>query len=254
VTFSDRKVVDFVNERFVAAWESVAPVSVAVFDLGDGRQVRGAYGGNIALYLCDPEGRVLDILPALQTPRVTLERLVEVAAWWERLRGLEEDALERAVRERHAAETGIPVPMSAPTPEPEPLRAMVGKSYAIAEPRSAVPALARGAREWADPVRLHPPGDADPESISGWGRKALPSVEIPVRPAREEERTLVVVAGGLKSYMERIHPFLAASGPLRTPEECKRFVFEEVLGERLEGRTDVFVTDDPISNLVEWDR
>ncbi len=71
VTFSHKDVVDLINENFVPVWESVAPVREAVFDLGDGREVRGTVGGEIALSFCRPDGKVFDVIPALQTPHVT---------------------------------------------------------------------------------------------------------------------------------------------------------------------------------------
>jgi hypothetical protein len=63
---------------------------------------------------------------------------------------------------------------------------------------------------------------------------------------REDGRILVVVAGGLTKYTKAIDQYLA-SAKLRTPDECKKHIFETVLGEKLEGRSDIFVTDEPTS-------
>ena len=259
MTFSDQKVIDFVNANFVAVWESVAPVSIAVFDLGNGKQVRGAYNGNIALYLCDPNGRVLDILPALQTPRITLDRLVQDLALWKRAQPLDEAARERAVRTHHAEIAGPPAPQPI-APAPDPLTRMKGKSadvvVAAPPPPAASVALDRlprkskavvePNRDLAALLRAEEKSKATVEPIRKMVKK---SDAAPEPPPREIDRTLVVVAGGLKRYMERIHPFLAQA-PLRTPDECKQYVFEEVLGEKLEGRSDIFVTDDPVSIMV----
>lgn len=81
MTFSDSKVVAFINEHFVPVWESVSPVRTVQFELGEGRSVKGTISGEIALYFCTPEGLVFDILPALQSPAATLEAMKEAASF-----------------------------------------------------------------------------------------------------------------------------------------------------------------------------
>ena len=80
MTFSDAAVVDFVNRNFEAAWTSVAPINDIVVDIGNGRTVRGATNGEIALYVCRPDGKVIDVLPGLHTAQRTLDFLVEAIA------------------------------------------------------------------------------------------------------------------------------------------------------------------------------
>lgn len=225
MTFSDKKVVEFVNRHFIPVWESVAPVSVAVFDLGDGKVVRGAYGGNIALYVCDVKGRVLDILPALHPPATTLRWLEGSRALFESTRGLGDGDLERLVASYHAAKA------TNPEIKPERIRREL---------------MAEMARKSSAPVRRVKPRDA--EALDRMVGKAMARVERSDEEA-ETGRILVVVAGGLKTYTSQIHAFLSQSG-LKTPEECKRFVFETVLGEKLEGRRDVFVSDEPVSIAI----
>lgn len=82
MTFSDKRIVDLVNDRFIPVWESVSPVRTAVFDLGDGKSVKGTVGGEIAIYFCRPDGKVFDILPALQSPRVTLNAIRAAADFY----------------------------------------------------------------------------------------------------------------------------------------------------------------------------
>ena len=71
--FSDRRVSSFVREQFVAAWESVRPVPLVEIDFGN---------GNIATYVCDPNGRVIDIIPGLNTPEAFLEDLRYALNLW----------------------------------------------------------------------------------------------------------------------------------------------------------------------------
>lgn len=57
------------------------------FDLGEGRSVRGAVGGEIALYFCTPEGMVFDIFPALQSPAATRLAMENALAFYRKHNG-----------------------------------------------------------------------------------------------------------------------------------------------------------------------
>lgn len=235
MTFSDESVARFVNKNFVAAWESVAPVSLATFDLGNGKKLTGAYGGNIALYLCDSKGRVLDVLPALQTPTVTLRWLKQS---WElvwRMKEIESDSRESALASFHARRADQPD--LKPERVTDPLVRVLSKtgeaSDGALKPRKA-PLEEMAGKCMAVP-KFKPPQEG-PRKMG----KADPV---------EGGKILVVVAGGLTPYTRQIDRFLG-EGPLRTPEQCKKHVFETVLGEKLEGRKDVFVTDEPTSIAI----
>lgn len=73
--FSDARVSSFVRDQFVAAWESVRPVPIVEIDFGNGRKIKRTVNGNIATYLCAPDGRVVDVIPGLNTPEAFLEDL-----------------------------------------------------------------------------------------------------------------------------------------------------------------------------------
>src|SRR3712207_286240 len=83
----------------IPVWETAAPVQVAVFDLGDGKTVKGTVGGEIAIYFCRPDGKVFDILPALQSPKRTLEAIREALAFYDRT-GAADAAIGAYHRER----------------------------------------------------------------------------------------------------------------------------------------------------------
>ena len=122
MTFSDSRVVQLVKDSFVAAWESVAPVSIGVFDLGDGRTVRGVMSGEIAIYFCRPDGKVFDILPALQSPHVTYWAIRNALDFY-RETGAAEEAIVRYHREQLSAMTasgsGRPSPETSQPPRPD---------------------------------------------------------------------------------------------------------------------------------------
>jgi len=67
---------------FIPVWESVAPVRTVTFDLGEGRKLKGSVSGEIAIYFCDTDGKVFDILPALQSPAATLNAMKEAKRFY----------------------------------------------------------------------------------------------------------------------------------------------------------------------------
>jgi hypothetical protein len=75
VLFSNPRVAAFIREQFVAAWESVRPVPLVEIDFGNGRKIKRTVNGNIATYICAPDGRVLDVIPGLNSPEAYLEDL-----------------------------------------------------------------------------------------------------------------------------------------------------------------------------------
>jgi hypothetical protein len=75
VLFSDRRVSAFVGEQFVAAWECVRPVPLVEIDFGNGRKIKRTVNGNVATYVCAPDGRVVDVIPGLNSPEAYLRDL-----------------------------------------------------------------------------------------------------------------------------------------------------------------------------------
>lgn len=87
MTFSDSRVVDFINENFIPTWETASAARWVKFELGDGRSVEGIATGEIALYFCDAQGHVFDILPALQSPAHTLAAMETASAFFKESKG-----------------------------------------------------------------------------------------------------------------------------------------------------------------------
>ena len=80
--FSSREVADFINATFEPAWETVRPAPLVTIDFGNGRTVKRTLQGNIATYVCGPDGTVYDVLPGIYAPDVYREQLeaIEVFA------------------------------------------------------------------------------------------------------------------------------------------------------------------------------
>jgi hypothetical protein len=83
VLFSNPDVAKFVRENFVAAWESVRPVPTVEIDFGNGTKLKRTVNGNIATYICAPDGRVLDIIPGLNQPAAYLQDLKDAMALYQ---------------------------------------------------------------------------------------------------------------------------------------------------------------------------
>jgi hypothetical protein len=73
--YSDPAIGRILRENFVLHWHSVRPVPVITIDIGNGRTIRQTITGNSAHFLLDAEGRVLDVLPGLYSPKAFREQL-----------------------------------------------------------------------------------------------------------------------------------------------------------------------------------
>lgn len=73
--FSNDKIADFINQAFEPVWQSVRPAAIVRVDFGNGRIVTRTLNGNVATYICMPDGHVLDILPGIYDPDTYLSQL-----------------------------------------------------------------------------------------------------------------------------------------------------------------------------------
>jgi hypothetical protein len=67
VLLSNPEVASFINKEFVPVWESIRPVPKVTIDFGDGRVLKRTLQGNTVMYICLPDGRVIDALPGVYT-------------------------------------------------------------------------------------------------------------------------------------------------------------------------------------------
>jgi hypothetical protein len=75
VLFSNKQIADYINKNFEPVWQSVRPVPIVHIDFGNGKVLTRTLHGNIATYLCNDAGQVLDILPGIYQPVTYLDRL-----------------------------------------------------------------------------------------------------------------------------------------------------------------------------------
>ncbi len=110
--FSDPRVSAFVRGNFIAAWESVRAVPLVEIDFGGGRRLKRTVNGNIATYLCSPDGRVLDVIPGLNAPEAYLADLRGALVLYQASRG----AFEKTVLDHHFLQGAAPARKPAAAP------------------------------------------------------------------------------------------------------------------------------------------
>lgn len=76
--FSNEIVATQINLYFEPVWESVRAVPMVTIDFGNGTVVRRTLHGNVATYVCNAQGHVLDILPGIYEPPTYVDRLKQL--------------------------------------------------------------------------------------------------------------------------------------------------------------------------------
>jgi hypothetical protein len=79
VLFSNKQIASYINSKFEPVWQSVRPVPIIRIDFGNGKVMTRTLHGNIATYLCNSDGAVLDILPGIYEPRAYVAKLNQLS-------------------------------------------------------------------------------------------------------------------------------------------------------------------------------
>jgi hypothetical protein len=69
VLYANAELSVWLRDHFILHWSSERPVPKITIDMGDGRRIETTIAGNSAHYVLDADGRVLDVLPGLMTPK-----------------------------------------------------------------------------------------------------------------------------------------------------------------------------------------
>jgi len=75
--FSRADVAGLIDACFEPVWEMVRTVPRVTIDFGNGRVVRRTLHGNIATYVCNSDGKVLDVLPGIYEPQAYMAQLTQ---------------------------------------------------------------------------------------------------------------------------------------------------------------------------------
>ena len=111
--FSRSEVARFVDDTFEPVWVSVRAAPVVTIDFGNGHTITRTLQGNVATYVCDPDGVVFDVLPGIYTPGVYREQLAllaELVRSLSKLPAAESTAKLKAYHTRRATVLNRPVP------------------------------------------------------------------------------------------------------------------------------------------------
>lgn len=76
--FSNPQIASYINDNFEPVWQSVRPVPILKVDFGNGSVVTRTLQGNIATYVCSPQGTVIDALPGIYDAKTYRELLGEL--------------------------------------------------------------------------------------------------------------------------------------------------------------------------------
>lgn len=103
--FSDPTIASYINDNFEPTWQSVRPVPIVNINFGDDASVTRTLHGNIATYVCNAEGNVLDILPGAYEANTYLTQLKYLGSLYRRIEAAD-NPLER-LRKYHAGQLAV---------------------------------------------------------------------------------------------------------------------------------------------------
>ena len=243
MTFSDKKVVEFIEANFVPVWESVAPVTKAVYQLDEDRSVEGILSGEIAVYFCRPDGMVFDILPGLYSPAATLAAMREAVQFYEQSNHGMETGRIAEYHQRKAVE--LPKPLTDSGSEDE--RAAEREATRVVESlEKKISAMERDLESLRSRSRTlkDAPDAATRDLRRARGKSVLSAAPREVANAMAAiahgkdspgEISMTVVAPGGKGYYRRfVHRLMGSEHELKAPAAWTETVFEDVLGTPLE--------------------
>ncbi|MCB9936830.1 MAG: hypothetical protein H6823_01175 [Planctomycetaceae bacterium] len=104
--FSNPTVASYINGNFEPAWQSVRPVPIVNIDFGGDASVTRTLHGNIATYICNAEGHVLDILPGAYEAHTYLSQLKQLDSLYREIEAVD-NPLEQ-LSKYHAGQLAVP--------------------------------------------------------------------------------------------------------------------------------------------------
>ena len=70
--YSNTEISRYLRENYVLHWKSVRPAPKLTIDFGDGRKIERTITGNSIHYIIDDDGRIIEALPGLYSPKAFL--------------------------------------------------------------------------------------------------------------------------------------------------------------------------------------
>lgn len=169
--FSRDQVAEFVNKNYEATWESVRPVPIVKIDFGNGTVITRTLHGNIASYVCNADGHVLDVIPGIYAPDVYVQRLNELrllAGW---VKALSPEKGDEFMTNYHRAQAEG---KAAPVPRP---RLDVRKTVVIEAPVAAMVDVRKVAGPQPPNGPPGPPKAVPPAGAAVWADRGKGKIE-----------------------------------------------------------------------------
>lgn len=212
--FSDETVADYINKNFEPAWQSVRPVPTVTIDFGNGKIVKRTLHGNVATYVCNSDGTVLDVLPGIYQPQTYIDRLGQLQLLFRYV--LQETVLvsdpEAALNEYHASAASA---LSKNEP------------YTIAEvDRPSIFRIEKSVK-----IVLNPVDRIQARVQAAKGLRTEPtSIAVPKSSAELPHWQALATDTEINETQRRrqIHEHLLQIGKT-TPDELKKWLYKEVL-------------------------
>jgi hypothetical protein len=232
VLFSNDNVAEFINQNFEATWESVRPVPLVKINFGGGNVVTRTLHGNIATYLCNAQGQVLDILPGIYTPASYLQNLSQFKLLARFLLQRSKESLETRLCNYHRVQSEA---LKKNQPAAQLVESGFMSKRLIENPIKLTLASAAG-NTAAHETAGQTPKLGSSEDLANWNLLA--------EDTRINEST----------RRQQIHEMLAGKGNVR-PEQVSKWLYREVLHADLEdpylGLGSVLFANYPFKDKVE---
>ncbi len=77
ILYSNSEISKYLRDNYILHWKSVRPAPRVTIDFGDGRKIERTLTGNSIHYILDENGRVIDALPGLYSPKAFMIYLTQ---------------------------------------------------------------------------------------------------------------------------------------------------------------------------------
>lgn len=237
---SDPQVVQFLSNEVVPCWETARPAAKVTIDFGDGRVLKRTLMGNTVLYLCLPDGSVVDAFPGVYTPT---DFLNEAKKSLDFLRKCGDSISPLQVRDWHKEQITaaiksekMRITMSKAVVESPLLKALgMSAERGVAKTQSQLP---KGIDPTADPKSAFAALSAKVEDVSKRPasaeqiRAAYANVPKEKQPTPEQLGKMAVDMDSRNNVIlvrPAVHLLFATYDTLPTPRSCRDVVFKQLL-------------------------
>jgi hypothetical protein len=247
VLLSNPEVAGFIRENLIASWEMVRQVPKVTIDFRDGNRLERTLKGNTVLFLCAPDGTILDAWPGVAMPDQFLAQLQESLAEAgrrgidpsapvtgdsaDRLKDWHRDRWEASMASSHLT-NALRISTSKAAIE-GPLLSALGTNRLNRPPVDPVPAAARERTRLRDSFQRYTSMLADASDFPTDGKALRVAEDASGGALSAEEAGARILERDAMEYHTRVRPavwlWLAGAEGKVTPADARDHIFERVL-------------------------